>query len=102
MLKKFEQSAKPIDDFSHNVKIRYSIYIRRLLVHQMIDEFPAFFQKIPAGQTLGNVSNGAGYIGYSVSGDYKIIFLKLLTHVLGLPSSKDDIDGSEVGKGILS
>ena len=32
-------------------------------------------------------------------GDYKTFTsLKLLTNVLGIPSPKDDIDGSEVGK----
>ena len=32
-------------------------------------------------------------------GDYKnYISLKLLTHVLGIPTPKDDISGSEVGR----
>lgn len=101
VLKKFEQSfGNKLMMSGHNVKEFDIPYIcRRLLVHQMIDEFPSFLQKIQLAKPWELSAMILDTLDVWRFGDYKnYISLKLLTHVLGLPSSKDDIDGSEVGR----
>ncbi len=101
LLKKFEQNfGNQLMICGHNVKEFDIPYIcRRLLVHQMIDDFPAFFQKMQMAKPWELSAMVLDTLDVWRFGDYKnYISLKLLTHVLGLPSSKDDIDGSEVGR----
>lgn len=101
ILKRFEQSfGSQMMLCGHNIKEFDIPYIcRRMLVHQMIDEFPNFFTKIQLAKPWELNGMLMDTLDVWRFGDYKnYISLSLLCHVLGLPSSKDDIDGSEVGR----
>lgn len=83
----------------HNVKEFDIPYMcRRLIVHGFIQEFPQFFKKIQNAKPWEMGGMVLDTLDTWRFGDYKnYISLKLYTHVLGIPSPKDDIDGSEVG-----
>lgn len=101
VFKKFELNfGSQLMICGHNIKEFDMPYIcRRMLVHQMFDEFPAFFSKLQIAKPWELNAMMLDTLDVWRFGDYKnYISLKLLCHVLGLPSSKDDIDGSEVGK----
>ncbi|MCO5233931.1 MAG: ribonuclease H-like domain-containing protein [Chitinophagales bacterium] len=101
VFKKIEQSfGNQMIVCGHNVKEFDIPYIcRRLLVHQLIDEFPIFLQKIQFSKPWELSAMVLDTLDVWRFGDYKnYISLKLLTHVLGIPTPKDDIDGSEVAR----
>ena len=101
LFKKIEQSfGSQLMICGHNVKEFDIAYIcRRLLVHQMMEEFPTFFNKIQLAKPWELSSMVLDTLDVWRFGDYKnYISLKLLTHVLGIPTPKDDISGSEVGR----
>ena len=101
LLEKFEKNfGNQLMICGHNVKEFDIPYIcRRLLIHGMLEEFPDFFEKMQSAKPWELSSMVLDTLDVWRFGDYKnYISLKLLTHVLGLPSPKDDIDGSEVGR----
>ncbi|MCO5231080.1 MAG: ribonuclease H-like domain-containing protein [Chitinophagales bacterium] len=101
VFKKIEQSfGNQMVVCGHNVKEFDIPYIsRRLLVNNLIDEFPSFLQKIQFSKPWEVSAMVLDTLDVWRFGDYKnYISLKLLTHVLGVPTPKDDIDGSEVGR----
>lgn len=101
LLKKIEVSfGSQMMLCGHNIKEFDIPYIcRRLLINQMVEEFPPFFKKIQRAKPWELSAVLLDTLDIWRFGDYKnYISLKLLTHVLGVPSSKDDIDGSEVGR----
>ncbi|HZH67673.1 MAG TPA: ribonuclease H-like domain-containing protein [Chitinophagales bacterium] len=101
VLNQFEKSfGNQLVICGHNVREFDLPYIcRRLVVHGMISNFPPFFMKIQMAKPWELTSMILDTLDTWRFGDYKnYISLKLYTHVLGIPSPKDDIDGSEVGK----
>ncbi len=84
----------------HNVKEFDVPYIcRRLIVNELIEEFPAVFRKIQYAKPWELNALLLDTLDTWRFGDYKnYISLKLYTHILGIASPKDDIDGSEVGR----
>lgn len=80
----------------HNIKEFDIPYIcRRLVVHQM--EFPAVLQL--HGKKPWEINHLLDTLEMWKFGDYKsYTSLKLLAAILGFPSPKDDIDGSDVGR----
>jgi hypothetical protein len=80
----------------HNIKEFDIPYIcRRLVVHQM--DFPAVLQL--QGKKPWETQHLLDTMEMWKFGDYKsYTSLKLLAEILGFPSPKDDIDGSDVGR----
>ena len=80
----------------HNIKEFDIPYIcRRLVVHQM--EFPTVLQL--QGKKPWETTHLLDTMELWKFGDYKsYTSLKLLAEILGFPSPKDDIDGSDVGR----
>jgi len=80
----------------HNIREFDMPYIcRRMVIHQM--PLPGALQI--AGKKPWEVKNQIDTLELWKFGDYKhYTSLKLLAAILGFPSPKDDIDGSEVGR----
>lgn len=80
----------------HNIKEFDIPYIcRRYLINGMVSDFPSYLQRLrdlkPWDSPLLDTMDLWRF------GDYKnFISLKLLTHILGVPSSKEDISGADV------
>jgi hypothetical protein len=84
----------------HNIKEFDVPYIcRRMLINQLVDEFPSFFSRIQMAKPWEVTGMMLDTLDTWRFGDYKnYISLKLLTHVLGIPSPKGDISGADVGR----
>lgn len=84
----------------HNIREFDIPYLcRRLLIQGMANQFPSYLLKFQAAKPWELQDMLIDTMTLWKFGDYKnYISLKLMTHVLGIPSPKDDIDGSEVGR----
>ncbi|MCO5248072.1 MAG: ribonuclease H-like domain-containing protein [Chitinophagales bacterium] len=84
----------------HNIREFDIPYIcRRLLINGLANHFPTYLLKFQAAKPWELQEMMIDTLALWKFGDYKnYISLKLMTHVLGVPSPKDDIDGSEVGR----
>ena len=102
ILTEFLQTVTKIESFNnkwcfagHNIKeFDIPFICRRLLVNNMLIPFFLDFQNMKPWET--NIVDTFQYWRF---GDYKnYTSLKLLAAAMGVPSSKDDIDGSMVGE----
>lgn len=99
LLQKFDDAFKgQMVICGHNIReFDVPFICRRLIINNMINDFPPFFQRIQMAKpwdvpVLDTMDTWR-------FGDYKnYISLKLLAHCLGIPSPKDDISGKDVGK----
>lgn len=84
----------------HNIKEFDIPYIcRRMLINKLVEEFPPFFLKLQGAKPWEMQGLLLDTLDTWRFGDYKnYISLKLLVHVLGVPSPKEDINGADVGR----
>ncbi|WP_374542878.1 ribonuclease H-like domain-containing protein, partial [Flavobacterium sp.] len=102
---------KILQDFANLINNHYSLPVHLLCGHNAKEfDFPYIIRRMFInGVKVPNKLNMMGKKPWEIThldtmelwkfGDYKhFTSLKLLTKVLGIPSPKDDIDGSEVAK----
>lgn len=101
LLKKIEATfGNQLTLCGHNIREFDIPYIcRRMLINQLVEEFPPFFLRMQGGKPWEVSGMLLDTLDAWKFGDYKnYISLKLLTHVLGVPSPKEDISGKDVGR----
>jgi DNA polymerase elongation subunit (family B) len=101
ILKRIEQNfGDKLMICGHNIKEFDIPYIcRRMLIQGMVDEFPALFSRMQSAKPWELSGVLLDTLDVWRFGDYKnYISMKLLAHVLGVPSPKGDISGADVGR----